>query len=239
MIRTLVVDDIPLARQRVIRVLLEHPDVEVVGEAYDGESMLLAIDNLRPELVILDVSMPGSDGMAALLKIQEQQRPFVVFVTAHSQYAVRAFRLNAIDYLVKPLDSQALACSLERVRERIGSRQVEATPGPPSDPRQAFFKTLDGVKIVSLEEVLWLEAVRNYVAVHVRGETLIVRSTFRALLAGLDPAIFVRIHRSTAVNIQQVEHIQPTGNGDQKIRLRNGQELTVSRTFRLDLLKSW
>src|SRR5581483_4564090 len=202
MIRTLVVDDIPLARHRVVRILLEHPDVEVVGEAHDGDSMLLAVQNLHPDLVFLDVSMPGHDGISALLKIEEKLRPLVVFVTAHAQHAVRAFRVDAVDYLVKPLDSQALAESLERVRARIGRQHVEATQGAPSYPRQTSFKTLDGLRIVSLDEVLWLEAVRNYVAVHVRGETLIVRSTFRDLLAGLDPAIFVQIHRSTAVNIR-------------------------------------
>jgi two-component system, LytTR family, response regulator len=239
-ISTVIVDDVALARQKVMRALKDHPDIEVLGEAEDGPSMIAMLREKRPSLLFLDISMPEQDGFSALAVIEESARPLIVFLTAHSHFAVDAFRVDAVDYLVKPLDPVALRVALTKVRRRLG--EPTATVPTPTRAATEFsqriaFRTDEGFKVVRVDAIRWIESVRNHIAVHTESETLLTRCTLQEILEKLDPASFVRVHRSAAVNIDVVHYIQPQSSGDQKLVLDDGTELAVSRGYREELLR--
>jgi two-component system LytT family response regulator len=237
--RVLVVDDVELARQRLLRALAAHPDVEVVGEAASGPEMIEAIPRLHPALLFLDVSMPEQDGFSALAELPAELRPLVVFVTAYAQFALNAFRVEAIDYLLKPADPALLAKALARARQRLAQPAVAVAnePAPTTVyPERLTLRTDTGLRVVSVDAIDWIEAIRNYLAIHEGREVFIIRSTLQSLAAQLDPARFVRVHRSTLVNIRQVRELRPLGNGDQCMVLVDGTELSISRTYREALL---
>ncbi len=238
-LRVLLVDDVELARSKLRRALAAHADVEIVGEAADGEAMLAAVRALRPQLLFLDIAMPEQDGFSALSELPPAERPLVIFLTAYAQHALEAFRVEAVDYLLKPVEAGLLAEALGRVRRRLAEPGVVATPAAPA-PRHAerlTVRTDSGMRVVEVATIRWVEAIRNYLALHLPGESVIVRSTLQGLLEQLDPARFVRVHRSAIVNIAEVHELRPIGNGDQKMRLRDGSEIAISRTYREDLLR--
>ena len=239
-ITTVIVDDVALARQKVVRALKDHPNIEVIGEAEDGPGMIAMVREKNPSLLFLDISMPEQDGFSALAEIEESTRPLIVFLTAHSHFAVDAFRVDAVDYLVKPLDPGALKLALTKVRRRLD--EPTATLSSPSPASIAFshriaFRTDEGFKVVRVDAIRWIESVRNHIAVHTGSETLLTRCTLQEVLEKLDPASFVRVHRSAAVNIDVVHYIQPQSSGDQKLVLNDGTELAVSRSYREELLR--
>jgi two-component system LytT family response regulator len=238
-LRVLVADDVELARQKVIRLLSAQEGVEVVGTATNGPEMIDAVARLRPALLMLDISMPEQDGISALLEIPSEDRPLVIFLTAHEEFALTAFRVNAVDYLLKPIDAELLAASLARARRRLATgtdETLQKAPGA-SPPARITVRTDTGLRVVLAEDINWVEAVRNYVAIHVLGETLIVRSTLQGLVARLDPRVFTYAHRSVVVNLHKVRELRPFGNGDQRMWLHDGTQLSISRSCRESLLR--
>ncbi len=247
MIRTVIVDDEPLARAG-LRVLMEaEPDIEIVGEAEDGAAAVALITAARPQLVMLDVQMPGGDGFEVLRGIAETHLPVVVFVSAHDQFAIRAFDVHALDYLLKPVVPERLAECLRRVRIELAS-EVRAgaqalarlldsgDPRPSELPRRFAVRERDRYVLVPCERIRSIEAAGNYVELHADGRTHLLRSTMAEVLRQLDPQRFARIHRSWIVNIERVASVAPSGNGDFDVSLDDGTVLQMSRNYRDALL---
>jgi two-component system, LytTR family, response regulator len=242
-IRTLVVDDEPMARERVVSLLTEQPDVEVVGECADGEEAVAAIERLSPELVFLDVQIPGLDGFGVIRAVTPQRMPMVVFTTAYDEYALRAFEVHALDYLLKPFDAQRFRHAVERARERLERQRTgdlgrrllamvqdsrpEATPAT----ERILIRSSGRIYFVKVDEIDWVDAAGNYVRLHVKGETHLFRETMNAMEQRLDPTRFARIHRSHMVNINRIKELQPHG-GEHIVVLQNGVRLTLSRGYR-------
>jgi two-component system LytT family response regulator len=255
-IRALIVDDEPLARDCVRLALRGAADVEVVGECGDGPAAVAAIHQWAPDLVFLDVQMPGLDGFGVVESVGPARMPAVVFVTAYDVHAIEAFRLHAADYLLKPFDdarfSEALAHvrrSLRQVRDGALARQllgllgdVRATPAPVTPPRGYATRVLvrhgERLEFVPLDSVDWIETAGNYVRLHAGDRVESVRTTLAALVDQLDPAVFVRIHRSTVVNVTRVRSLHPWFGGDYTATLTDGRELRVSRHYRDLLLRT-
>ncbi len=238
-IRTLIVDDMPLSRQRTRRYLTDVVDVEIIGECGDGEAALAAVNTLTPDLVLLDVQMPGMTGLALLGKFPAENRPAVVFITAFEEFAASAFDGHTVDYLLKPFDRERLAKALAKVREHLQSRGGTQLPAAAPLPEQTStylnriaVKSVGRTVFVSTDAVDWLETAGNYVCLHAGKETHVVRETMNQIESQLDPRIFVRIHRSTMVRIEAIREIQPLFNGDRMVILRDGSELTMSRSYR-------
>jgi len=263
-IRTLLVDDEPLARDGLRVRLSRESDIEIVGEASDGPSAVDAILALRPDLVFLDVQMPGFDGFDVVSRTAGQHLPNIVFVTAFDRYALRAFVVHALDYLLKPiahrrlqealrrvraeLDRDASVESAERLRAMLEARDAEsihsAPAAPPSEasagtPHAARFTVRDGERFVLLRttELDWIEASANYLRFHVGAKVFQVRMTMAELERRLDPAQFCRIHRSTIVNLDRVREIKPEWHGEYQVVLTTGATLRLSRSYRDRLLQ--
>jgi two-component system LytT family response regulator len=243
----MVIDDEPLARSRLRELLARERDIEVVGEAGSGGEAVALIGQLRPDLVFLDVQMPERNGFEVLASL-EHAPPAVVFVTAYDAYALRAFDVHALDYLLKPFDRDRFARALGRARaalerrradgrldERIAALLSDLVPArPPATPRleRVAVKSNGRVRLVPVAEIDYIEAAGNYLRIYVGTERHVIRETLSAFEAKLDPARFVRIHRSTIVNIDRVRELEPYFHGDYIVRLADGRRLTLSRTYR-------
>jgi two-component system LytT family response regulator len=247
-ITALIVDDEPLGRELIRHMLGAHADIQVVGEYGDGEKALAALRRRRPDVVFLDVRMPRIDGLEVLSRLQVDGRPLVVFVTAYDAYAVKAFEAQALDYLLKPFDQERFDRMLGRVRQRIaqldeaalgqGLRKLVAghattAPPPPRAPDERIAVKDGGrVTFVPVAELMFVEASGNYVALRTRGgRTHLVHETMAAMEARLDPAKFVRIHRSTIVNVLRIRQLEPHFNGEYVVLLDDGTRLKLSRTY--------
>jgi two-component system LytT family response regulator len=248
-IRTLVVDDEPLAREGLRVSLAGSEDVEIIGEAVDGVAAVEAIRSQRPDLVLLDVQMPGLNGFDVLEEVSGCHLPVVIFVTAYDQYAIKAFEVHALDYLLKPFPPERLRQALDHARRALASDDERET-----DDRLARLlssraaaaaaalarpyltrlpvKARDRFLLLKMEEVSWIDAAQNYVQLHARGGTFLVRGTMSDIEARLDPAQFARIHRSTIVNLDRVREIAPTWQGDFDVLLHDGTTLKLSRSYR-------
>ena len=247
-IRTLVVDDEPMARERVLSLLQQQPDIEVVGECADGAQALSAIERLEPELVFLDIQIPVMDGFGVIRALAPNRIPMVVFTTAYDEYTLRAFEVHALDYLLKPFDGPRFLRTLERARERLDRQRVgdlgkrllamvqdlKPEPAQPSD--RLVVKSGGRIFFVRTEEIDWVDAAGNYVRLHVKGDSYLFRETMAAMEARLDRTRFVRIHRSHIVNADRIKELQPA-NGDYIVVLRSGTQLPLSRGHR-DKLQS-
>jgi two-component system LytT family response regulator len=241
-LRVLIVDDEPLARRRIRRFLRSEPDVDVIGEAADGRAAVAALREGQTDLVFLDVQMPELDGFAVMREVGLSRLPAVVFVTAFDQYALQAFEIHAVDYLLKPFTHERLQAALDRARAR---RRAEAS-APDSRlaallselaERPRFLQRLpvrSGPRIVLLEtgQIDWIQAADNYVLLHAGGREYLMRETMTRLERELDPDVFVRIHRSAMVRIDRVAELQPSVHGDFRVTLKNGTYLTLSRYYR-------
>jgi len=248
-IRALIVDDEPLARSWVRRQLDEDDDVEVVGEAEDGFKAVTAVEELGPDLLFLDVQMPGVDGFGVLEMLGGESVPAVVFVTAFDRYAVRAFEVNATDYVMKPFSRERFRKALERVKERL--RPTRRAAGPDAGvqglmthlrssgryPQWLLVKSGGKSVFVKVREIDWVEAARNHVVLHAGARELPFRATMKGLEDSLDPALFLRIHRSTIVNIERVQEMEPWFNGEYRVVLKDGKELTLSANYRSALAR--
>ena len=238
-ITAVIVDDEPLARKRIRRLLQAASDVTVVGEAADGEEALRIVDEQRPQLMFLDVQMPRMDGFEALRRIPEESRPLIVFVTAYQQYALEAFRAAAVQYLLKPVEREPLRLALTRVRELVTARSnpsltafLERVQQRTAFMQHVAVKSKGRVRLVPIDQIDWFESAGNYVRLHVGSERFLLRQTMHGLEQKLDPTQFVRIHRTTIVNVQRVRDTGPASHGDHIVVLHDGTQLQMSRAYR-------
>jgi two-component system LytT family response regulator len=239
--RALIVDDEPLARQRIRQLLADEPDLEVSGEAGNGLEAVRLIEELHPDLVFLDVQMPELDGFGVVDAIGVERMPSTLFVTAYDQHAVRAFEVHALDYLLKPFDRDRFQKALARVREWRGRPGGNALPLESlladlrkEQPLPDRFLVRNGERyvLVKAAAIQWIEAEDNYVRLHVEGESHLMRQTMAGILERLDPKQFRRIHRSAIVNLDFVRELQSWAGGDMLVLMRDGTRLTLSRTYR-------
>ena len=241
MIRTLIVDDEPPSRQRVQDLLAEDPEFVLVGECGDGVEAIAFLRDQPCDLVFLDVQMPGLDGLEVARLLAEGRGPAVIFVTAYDCYALPAFEVHAVDYLLKPFDRdrfrKALAWAKAALRRDRGEAPASLTeqPGERKPLERVTIKTTGRIYFVNTNEIDWVEAAGNYLRLHAGAKTHMLRETMNNLEARLDPARFWRIHRSTIVNVERIRELQPLFHGDYVVILRDGKELTLSRTYRRNL----
>ncbi|WP_442887731.1 LytR/AlgR family response regulator transcription factor [Congregicoccus parvus] len=249
-LRTIIADDEPLARDRLRAMLRRDPSIEIVAECGSGPDTITAVRREKPDVVFLDVQMPGCDGLQVVSGLDRGDQPAVVFVTAHETFAVEAFAVEAVDFLLKPFDLDRLEHAVRRVREHVRHKHDDRAdrsaasrePGMPQPspavetprPTDRITVRVDG-RVVFLEptEIVWVEAADNYVVVHLRsGERLIVRETLSSFEERLCAAGFTRVNRSAVVNVRQVRELQPTLHGDYAVVLRNGTKIPLSRNLR-------
>lgn len=241
-IRTIIVDDVELARERV-KMLLADGEIEIVAECENGREAIDAIRKLKPDLVFLDVQMPKIGGFEVIETIGADKMPTVIFVTAYDEFALRAFEVNAIDYLLKPFDEERLTKAVARARREIKREKssdgieeklrnlLKEVKTEPQYLRRIPVKTARGTTLVLTEEIDWIGSSGHYLELHVGRDTHLVREKMSHLETRLDPKEFMRIHRSTIVNLDRIKSLHPMFNGDQLIILKDGQELNLSRTY--------
>ncbi|WEN15763.1 LytTR family DNA-binding domain-containing protein [Rhodanobacter sp. AS-Z3] len=237
-LRVLIVDDEPLARAGVRARLDGHADVSVMGECGDGLSALQFLQSQSPDLLFIDVEMPGLSGLEVLEALTPEQRPLTVLLTAYEQFALRAFELRALDYLLKPVDDERFADALDRARDALALRRGEL-PGALTSRHATRFEVRLGhrVQLVHADAIDWIEAQGDYAGLHVGAHTHLLREPLQRLSGRLDPACFARIHRSTIVRLDRVAEMQPLSNRDHLLRLRDGTVLRASRTY-VDALRA-
>jgi two-component system, LytTR family, response regulator len=242
-LRVLVVDDEPLARERIRMLLQADAEVKSIVECRNGEEAVAAIHEQSPHLVFLDVQMPGLDGFGALHRIEAGRMPLVVFVTAYEQYALRAFEVHALDYLLKPFDRERFQASLRRAKERLSApsaagleRQIrgllEELRGATRYPDRLAVKKDGRILSLKVADVDWIEAEGNYVRLHLGKASYLYREKIAALEDRLDPRCFRRIHRSTIVNVARIREFIPWFRKDYRVVLQDGTELTLSRSYK-------
>jgi two-component system, LytTR family, response regulator len=242
-IRALIVDDEPLARQRVQLLLAEEPDVEVVAESEDGFKAVDQLQATRPDLVFLDVQMPEMDGFEVLRRVPPALLPVVIFTTAYDQHALRAFEVNALDYLLKPFKPARFKESVQRARDLIANKQAGVaargllallgpSPAPAGQLTRLAVKTPGKVFFVELDQIQAIEAAGKYAVVHVRKENHVLRESMSSLESHLPPQRFLRISRSVIVNIDQVQELQPMFKGENLVVLKNGKSYPTTRPIR-------
>src|SRR5687768_9304566 len=260
-IRTIIVDDEELARRGIELRLAQHPDVTIVQQCVNGREAIAAITEEKPDLMFLDIQMPGISGFEVLARVPQESMPMVIFVTAFDRYALDAFEAQAIDYLLKPINDVRFTQALERVRgyweqknaltqrEKLmnllattqGSGTVDEqslreclqTPSAePHYPRILPIRDDAGTVRLDVSTIDWVDAAGDYMCVHADGRTYVLRETMKSLEAVLDPRIFQRVHRSTIVNVQRVRRLRPHTNGEYFLTLEDGQEIKLSRSYR-------
>jgi len=242
-LRCLIVDDEPLARDRLRRLLRDERDVEIAAECADGRKAVAAIVKLAPDLVFLDVQMPGLDGFGVLEALPSESIPAVIFVTAYDQYALRAFDSQALDYLLKPFDRERFQRALGRAREELRKRHagtieprllalLEQLEEQKPFLERLCIKSAGRVYFLRADDVDWIEAEGNYVRLHAGKEAHLLRETMNHLETRLDPQRFLRIHRSTIANIERIKELHPWFKGEHVVILRDGSRLTLGRAYR-------
>lgn len=237
MIRAMIADDEAPAREKLERWLAEQPDVVVAGSAADGLSAAQCIEQLRPDVAFLDIQMPTLSGLQVAAQLEPSSAPLIVFVTAFDEHALKAFDLDAIDYLLKPYDQDRFSRTMQRVRERLRSHETGATAVAVGRARAPCCERLlvpdrERLQLIDAASIEWLEADDNYVHVHTAGRTYLLRRTLQDLLSQLGEQRFMRIHRSTAVNLGCIGSLTPLFKGDYEIHLHNGRMLRLSRRYR-------
>jgi two-component system LytT family response regulator len=242
--RALIVDDEPLARERLRMLLAGEPSVEIIGQCGDGIEAVKTIQRDSPDIVFLDIQMPGCDGLQVVADLSPERRPAVIFVTAHERFALDAFNVKAVDYLLKPFDRDRFHTALTRAMEHVRAQRAGAlsqrienmiTDAPAPAPRKTerlAIKTDGKVVFLRPEEIEWIEAADNYVILHLADRKLMTRDTLSALEEQLGTDKFARINRSVLVQLDQVKELQPAFHGDYVVILRNGARLPLSRAFR-------
>ncbi|HLV87786.1 MAG TPA: LytTR family DNA-binding domain-containing protein [Candidatus Sulfotelmatobacter sp.] len=247
-IRTIIADDESLARKKLRMLLGMESGIQIVAECSDGKQVVDAVLTEKPDLLLLDIQMPGSDGFQVLDTIPADLMPIVIFTTAYDQYAIRAFDAHALDYLLKPFNQERLHRSIQRVktellksheqtvRERLLSLLSTTKAG--SEPlRRLVIRTSGRVVFLDLNEIDWIEAAANYVKLHCGKDSYLLREGIGHLASKLDPERFVRIHRSSIVNVSRIRELQPCESGEYIAVLKNGKELSCSRGCRPQLLR--
>ena len=261
MLKTLIVDDEPLARRGLEIRLQGIPDIDIVAQCANGREALAAVREHHPDLMFLDVQMPGLSGFDVLTHMASSEAPAVIFVTAFDEFALRAFDANAIDYLLKPINDDRLAESIERARHALQEHEAiehrskllklicemkgtevtldgalaEADNGTARFPRRLAIQDGRTTNCVVVEEIDWVDAAGDYMCIHVSGDTLVLRGTMKKLEQLLNPEIFVRVHRSTIVNRHRVRSMRPHRNGEYYLRLNCDHELKLSRKYKANV----
>jgi two-component system LytT family response regulator len=242
-IRALIVDDEPPARELIGTLLHDEPDVEVVGECANGRSAIAAIERLSPDLVFLDVRMPGLDGFGVLAELPAERWPMIVFVTAYDEHAVRAFEIHALDYLLKPFEYERLHQAVQRARAKMSQRDGASQQAPLVallEELQSKAQSWDRVVVresgritfLKPDEIEWIEAEGNYLRLHAGAKSYLLRETMNAAEARLAARKFLRVSRSIVVNLERIQEWQPLFHGDSVLILKDGTRLTVSRVYR-------
>jgi len=258
-IRAIIVDDEPLARRGLELRLQDAQDIEIARQCANGREALAAIAELQPDLMFLDIQMPGLSGFDVLAQVPQESLPMIVFVTAFDRFAIDAFEAHALDYLLKPVDDSRLARALERVRAQWQQRQAlaqreqlmamlgdlngqgqiepESLASQASQPARRYATMLPirvGRETLRLDvsTIDWIDAAGDYMCLHAAGQTHVLRATMRELEEMLDPQVFQRVHRSTIVNLARVRSLRPHLNGECFLKLQSGQEVKLSRSFR-------
>lgn len=246
-IRALIVDDEPLAREGIRLRLGEADDVEIVGLCANGREAITALHLTHPNLLFLDVQMPGLDGFEVLRAMHLTPPPVVIFITAYDQYALQAFDAYALDYLLKPIDPDRFTRALDRARVQLQQRDLSKlgehlqaflqthSLTSPSYPERLVIKAHGRVFFVPVADIEWIEAAGDYVELHTSAQTHLMRETMSNLLRQLDPTCFQRIHRSTIVQLRQVKELRATPQGEYRVHLYNGTILRLSRSYRESL----
>jgi two-component system LytT family response regulator len=260
-LKTVIVDDEPLARRLMRSLLNDVPEVELVAECKNGIEAVQVVQELTPDLLILDIQMPGMNGFDVVKQLQSDMMPMVIFCTAYQRYALDAFDLHAVDYILKPVDRRRLERALARAALRLNSREdnverksplmgaideialrVAGRPdsrgaqqpdsGTPTVDRKIAIKDNESTILVDIDDIDWVDAAGDYMCIHVKGETLIMRSTLKNLMSRLDPEKFKRIHRSTVVNLDRIVKATPLHKGEYILDLDCDERLKVSRNYR-------
>jgi two-component system, LytTR family, response regulator len=245
-IRTIISDDEPLAREKLRILLASEAGIRIVAECRDGRQTINALQTYKPDLLLLDIQMPGADGFQVLSNIPADNMPLVVFTTAYDQYAIRAFEIHAVDYLLKPFDHERLHKAIERTRaeflkttdREMTQRILDLLADTRAESRVAnrlVIKAAGRVVFLDLEEIDWVEAAANYVKLHVGKESYLLREAIGHISQRLDPDRFLRIHRSTIVNVRRIKELQPCNSGEYILVLKDGKELSCSRGYRTGL----
>jgi two-component system LytT family response regulator len=239
---TLIVDDEPLAREGLRDLLCRDPEVAAIHEARDGREAVQAIRERTPDLVFLDVQMPEMEGFAVVRTIGAESMPATVFVTAHDQYAIQAFEINALDYLLKPVMEERFVRALAKAKDHIKSkttadstRQIigllETLAAPPAYVKRLAVRSAGKICFLDVEEIDWIGGAENYVELHAGRSSHLLHVTMNALEKSLDPKVFLRIHRSVIVNCARIREMQPGAHGEYVITLRDGARLQSGRTY--------
>jgi two-component system LytT family response regulator len=260
-LKTIIVDDELLARRLMLSCLDEIPEIEILSECANGREALAAVLELEPDLMFLDINMPGLNGFEVIKKIQPELLPMVIFCTAFERYALDAFELHAVDYIVKPLDEERLQLAVKRALARFHEQQqmsenkasllgaidtistnaANRVPtgektGKRAQPADAAKKILikdrDSIKLISVDSIAWVDAAGDYMCIHAEGETHIMRCTMKHLIEKLDSTNFKRVHRSTIVNLNCIEEVIPHSKGEYFLRVNNDEKIKVSRKYR-------
>ena len=232
-LKALIVDDEPLARERLRGMLEAEPLVEVIGECADGVEALTAIRYAAPDAVFLDVQMPGCDGLQVVAQLPPEARPAIVFTTAHERFALDAFGVAAVDYLLKPFDRDRLGQAILRVREQLRARSVDKPPAEaPARSERLAFRTDGRIVFLRPAEIRWAEADDNYVTLHLTEGRLLLRETLTAIETRLGSDSFIRINRSAVIHADQLKELKPSLHGDYTVVLRDGTKLPLSRSLR-------
>ncbi len=244
-IRAAIVDDEDLGRRKISRMLKEDEEVEIVGEFAGGEDAIRAVLELRPELLFLDIKMPGIDGFTFLHELSATFTPIVIFVTAFDQHAIQAFQVHALDYLLKPFDRGRFQDSLRRAKEQVRQRRdgsvnqklIELLNGsntthPPSPRERIMVKSAGRISFLKTDEIDWIEAQGDYVRLYAQGRKFLIREKIGEMEQQFSGDRFIRIHRSTIVNVERIKEMQPLFYGEYAVILNDGTRLTLSRSFR-------
>ncbi len=242
-IRVLIVDDEPIARRGLRNLLKAEPDVEIIGECGDGVQAVEEIARQTPDLVLLDIQMPESDGFSVIETLGLARMPLFLFITAHDDFALRAFRVHALDYLLKPVKAALLHEALARARTQLATQAhaqeeqrlaalMRELATAQRYAERFVVKEKDGILIIKANEVQWLEAEGDYVRLHHHGKRHLLREKISELEQRLDPQQFARIHRSAMVKLDAIKTMTPLTNGDYGVTLLDGTRLTLSRTYR-------
>ena len=240
MIRTVIADDEVLARQKLRQFLKEFEDVEIVGECATASETIELVKMTYPDLLFLDISMPDMDGfdiVSALSCDPEEKLPFIIFATANDKWAVRAFEFHAIDYLLKPFTIDRLCAAVQRVRERVATDKTASGSGAEiSEPgrytTRMVFKSRGRILFLSVNDIRWIEAEENYVRIHTETESHLLREPIGRLEGRLDPRSFLRVHRSSIVNLDYVKEVKNEASGDCSVVMVSGEKISMSRSYR-------
>jgi two-component system LytT family response regulator len=239
MIHTVLADDEVLARQKLRQLLREEPEIDVVGEGMTASETIDLVRATKPQLLFLDIQMPGMDGFdiaTELCSSKTAPPPHIIFTTAHDQYALRAFEIHALDYLLKPFTRERLSFAVERARKEIllANQPSNGSIGPNGHryTNRIVFKSRGRIIFLPVSDIRWISAEENYVRISTQNETHLLRETMARLEEKLDPEMFLRVHRSSIVNLQHVKEVRTEADGDYAVVLVNGEKLTMSRGYR-------